>query len=229
MIHQSDVEGKMTKALLAAAMAAGLLVSGPALAQRPAALVEDVSGGAVAGVQLMDTLPVGKTITLTAKQTLVLSYLASCTNETITGGTVTIGGRESTVEGGKVERAALPCDGGALLLAANESGKAGVTVMRDAPIGLPGAKPKAQITLYKTRPMIVVGAPGRVTFEPLDGGAEPVSVNVPGKAIDLAKGKTALKPGALYKVSAGAKSYVVKVDPAAKDGGGPALGRLIRF
>lgn len=218
----------MTKALLVTAAAACLLASGPALAQRPAALVEDVSGG-VAGVQVMDTLPVGKTVALSAKQTLVLSYLASCTNETITGGTVTIGGRESAVEGGKVERTTMPCDGGALLLAANEAGKAGVTVMRDAPVGLPGAKPRPQITLYKTRPMIVVGAPGRVTFEPLDGGAEPVSVNVPGKAIDLAKGKTALKPGALYKVSAGDKSYVVKVDPAAKDGGGPALGRLIRF
>jgi len=218
----------MTKALLLAAAAACLLASGPALANRPAALVEDVSDK-VPGVQLMDTLPVGRTITLAPKQTLVLSYLASCTNETITGGTVTIGGRESQVEGGTVERAALPCDGGALLLAANESGKAGVTVMRDAPVGLPGAKPRPQITLYKTRPMLVVAAPGRVTFEPLDGGAEPVSVNVPGKAVDLAKGKTALKPGALYKVTSGGKSYVVKVDPAAKDGGGPALGRLIRF
>lgn len=216
------------KGLFLAVATLSALATGPALAGRPVALVEDVSD-TVAGVQVMDYAQFGQTIALGPKQTLVLSYLQSCTNETITGGTVTIGARESAVTGGKVERSALPCDGGALLLAANEAGKAGVTVMRDAPIGLPGAKPRPQITLYKTKPMIVVPAPGRVVFEPLDGGAEPVTVNVPGKAVDLAKGATALKPGALYKVTAGTKSYVVKVDAAAKSEGGPALGRLIRF
>ena len=218
----------MARALFLAAATVSALVAGPALANRPAALVEDVTDK-VAGIQVMDYVAVGQTIALKPEQRLVLSYLVSCTNETITGGTVTVGPRESAVEGGTVERSTLPCDGGALLLAANESGKAGVTVMRDAPIGLPGAKPRPQITLYKTRPMIVVPAPGRVKFEPLGGGAEPVTVNVPGRAVDLAKGAAALKPGALYRVTAGAKSYVVKVDAAAKDGGGPVLGRLIRF
>ncbi len=218
----------MARALFLAAATVSALAAGPALANRPAALVEDLTDK-VAGIQVMDYVAVGQTIALKPKQRLVLSYLVSCTNETITGGTVTVGPRESAVEGGTVERSTLPCDGGALLLAANESGKAGVTVMRDAPISLPGAKPRPQITLYKTRPMIVVPAPGRVQFEPLDGGADPVTVNVPGKAVDLAKGAAALKPGALYRVTAGAKSYVVKVDAAAKDGGGPVLGRLIRF
>ena len=222
----------MMMARFLALTAAFALVAGPALASRPSALVEEVSDK-VAGVQVMDTLTVGRTLALEPTQRLVLSYLISCTNETITGGTVTVGGRESTVTGGTVERTALPCDGGALLLAANESGKAGVSVMRDAPVGLPDAKPRPQITLHKTRPLIVVPAPGRVLFEPLEGAAEPVTVDVPGTTLDLAKegatGRKALTPGALYRVTAGGKSYIVRVDAAAKDGGGPALGRLIRF
>jgi hypothetical protein len=213
--------------LAAAPTAAPSQAAAPA--GQPAALVEDVSDG-VAGVQPMDYLGAGRTVTLAAGQTLTLSYLDSCVNETITGGGVTIGARESTVTGGRIDRHTLPCDGGKLLLAANESGKAGVTVFRSAPIALPGAKPKPDLTLYKTRPLLLLAAPGPVTFERLDAeGTAPVTVNVPGTTLDTAKGGTPLVPGGLYKVAAGAKSYVVKIDPQAKDEAGPALGRLIRF
>ncbi|MBP2232897.1 hypothetical protein J2847_006231 [Azospirillum agricola] len=225
----------------AQALAALLLLgASPALANapaaqagaQPAALVEDVSDG-VAGVQPMDYLSAGQTVTLAAGQTLTLSYLDSCVNETITGGGVTVGARESTVSGGKIDRHTLPCDGGKLLLSANEAGKAGVTVFRSAPINLPGAappKPKPDLTLYKTRPVLLLAAPGPVTFERLDQtGSTPVTVDVPGTTLDTAKSDTALVPGGLYKVAAGSKSYVVKIDPQAKDEAGPALGRLIRF
>lgn len=219
------------------ALAAGallLIAGGPLRAETPAAaapaaLVEDVSDG-VAGVQPMDYLGVGRTVALAAGQTLTLSYLDSCVNETITGGGVTVGARESTVSGGTVARHTLPCDGGKLLLAANEAGKAGVTVFRSAPIALPGTKPKPDLTLYKTRPLLVLAAPGPVTFQRLDeAGAAPVTVEVPGTTLDTAKGGAALAAGGLYRVVAGTKSYVVQIDPQAKDEAGPALGRLIRF
>lgn len=199
----------------------------PAGAQ-PAALVEDAPDG-LAGVQVMDYVARGQSVTLAANQTLVLSYLHSCVIETIRGGSVTVGLRESEVTGGKVERKTLPCDGGRLLLAADQAGKAGVTVMRDAGIALKDAKPKPQITLHKTRPIIVASSPGPVTFEPLDGGGQALTVNLAGKTLDLAKGKTQLKAGALYRVSAAGKSYVVQVAPDARNEGGPALGRLLRF
>jgi hypothetical protein len=232
----SDAIAMSARALAAAILLAVLLPSAgtPALAAAPAALVEDVSDG-VAGVQPMDYLSAGQTVTLGAGQTLTLSYLDSCVNETITGaGGVTVGARESSVAGGKIDRHTLPCDGGKLLLAANEAGKAGVTVFRSAPIALPGAKPKPDLTLYNTRPLLVLAAPGPVTFERLDEtGAAPVTVNVPGTLLDTAKGGSplaaGLAAGGLYKVAAGAKSYIVKIDPQAKDEAGPALGRLIRF
>lgn len=201
-------------------------------AAAPVALVEDVSDG-VAGVQPMDYLNAGQTVALAAGQVLTLSYLDSCVNETITGGSVTIGTRESAISGGTINRHTLPCDGGKLLLAANETGKAGVTVFRSVTVALPGAKPKADLTLYKTRPLLALTAPGPVTFERLDEPAPPVTIDVPGTMLDTAKGGAApvppLVPGGLYKIVAGAKSYVVKIDPQAKDEAGPALGRLIRF
>jgi hypothetical protein len=198
----------------------------------PVALVEDVSDG-VAGVQPMDYLNAGQTVTLAAGQNLTLSYLDSCVNETITGGSVTIGTRESAISGGTIDRHTLPCDGGKLLLAASETGKAGVTVFRSVTIALPGAKPKPDLTLYKTRPLLALTAPGPVSFERLDEAAPPVTIDVPGMILDTAKSGAApvplLVPGGLYKIVAGAKSYVVKIDPQAKDEAGPALGRLIRF
>lgn len=194
----------------------------------PVALVEDVSDG-VTGVQPMDYLNVGQTVTLPAGKSLTLSYLDSCVNETILGGTVTVGTRQSEVSDGKVDRHTLPCDGGKLLLAASESGKAGVTVFRSVTVALPGAKPKPDLTLYKTRPLLVLSAPGPVRVERLDEEAAPITVEVAGTTLDTAKSGTALVAGGLYKLTAGSKSYVVKIDPQAKDEAGPALGRLIRF
>lgn len=229
---RNDIFQRAAATGLNAAFVAALAVLAPhaasAQAPQPAALVEDAPDG-LAGVQVMDYVARGQSIALAANQTLVLSYLHSCVLETIRGGAVTVGLRESEVTGGKVERKTMPCDGGRLLLAADQAGKAGVTVMRDAGIALKDAKPKPQITLHKTRPIIVASTPGPVTFEPLDGGGKPITVNVDGKTLDLAKGKTQLKAGALYRVSAAGKSYVVQVAPDARNEGGPALGRLLRF
>ncbi|PWC80208.1 hypothetical protein TSH100_30380 [Azospirillum sp. TSH100] len=220
-----------TLLLLAASPLAQAADPAPAAAA-PTALVEDVSDG-VAGVQPMDYLAAGRTVTLKAGQTLTLSYLESCVNETITGGSVTVGARESAVQGGSIDRHTLPCDGGKLLLASNEAGKAGVTVFRSAPIALPGMKaplPKPDLTLFKTHPVLVLSAPGPVAIERLDvQGVAPGTLNVPGTTLDTAKAGAGLEPGGLYRISAGQKSFVVKIDEKASAGGGPALGRLIRF
>lgn len=232
---QMPVRSAVAGTLLLLAASPLALAADPAPAPgtaAPTALVEDVSDG-VDGVQPMDYLGVGRTVTLKTGQTLTLSYLESCVNETITGGSVTVGARESAVQGGSIDRHTLPCDGGKLLLASNEAGKAGVTVFRSAPIALPGMKaplPKPDLTLFKTHPVLVLPAPGPVAIERLDvQGIAPSTVNVPGTTLDTAKSGAGLEPGGLYKISAGQKSFTVKIDEKAAAGGGPALGRLIRF
>lgn len=217
----------------AATVALGVMAAAQAADTAPAALVEDVTG-TLPGVQPLDYLAAGQTLSLAPGQVLSISYLASCVTETITGGTVTVGAKESTVNGGLVERTAQPsCGGGKLALAVNEAGKAGVTVFRSVPaITVPGAKPPlpaAQVTLLKTRPVLALSTPGPVTIERLDEETPPLTVEVAGSVLDMAKGGTGLVPGALYRISAGEKFLIVQIDPQAKDEGGPALGRLLRF
>lgn len=194
---------------------------------KPVALVEDV-GRTVKGVQVMDYLDEGRTITLKANETLELSYLESCTYEVISGGTVTVGRSQSAVDGGQIDRKQVPCSGGSLLLTAAAAGKSGVTVFRGAPV-MAGALPPAQLTLFNTQPMVKVAAPGKVLFERLDQTAAPIKVNVAGKVLDFTKKNLQLTAGATYRATAGTKSLIIKIADQAGSGAGPALGRLIQF
>src|SRR5215475_1295909 len=96
-------------------VAAGLAVAPSALAKAPAplvptALVEDVKSP-TADIEFMDYVGTGQVIKLQPGDVLVLSYLKSCEHETITGGTVHIGSDKSDVEGGRIVRTKVPCNG----------------------------------------------------------------------------------------------------------------------
>src|SRR6266508_1947725 len=108
---------QMTNNALGAAVltAAALALPGHALARGPAplvptALVEEVKS-ASADVEFMDYVGAGQVIKLEPSDVLVLSYLKSCEHETITGGTVRVGSEKSEVDGGKIVRAKVPCNG----------------------------------------------------------------------------------------------------------------------
>jgi hypothetical protein len=67
------------------------------------ALVESLTGK-LSDVAVMDYVRAGQVIRLGADQIIVLSYGASCVRETITGGTVIIGTKQSEVKSGEVQR-----------------------------------------------------------------------------------------------------------------------------
>ena len=75
------------------------------------AVVESISGNS-SGVEFMDYLHLGQVIRLNNRETVVLSYKASCVRETITGGTVTVGLDRSQVQSGEVQRTAGGCGAG---------------------------------------------------------------------------------------------------------------------
>ena len=75
------------------------------------AVVESISGNS-SGVEFMDYLHLGQVIRLSPRETLVLSYKASCVRETITGGTVTVGLDGSQVRSGEVQRSVGRCGEG---------------------------------------------------------------------------------------------------------------------
>ena len=75
------------------------------------AVVESISGNSF-GVEFMDYLHLGQVIRLNNRETLVLSYKASCVRETITGGMVTVGLDRSQVQSGEVQRIVGGCGEG---------------------------------------------------------------------------------------------------------------------
>ena len=121
-------------ALRTAVLAIALAISSQALARAPAplvptALVEDVKS-ASADVEFMDYVGTGQVIKLEPSDVLVLSYLKSCEHETITGGTVRVGRDKSDVDGGKIARAKVPCNGGNMKLSSQQANASAASSFR---------------------------------------------------------------------------------------------------
>jgi len=201
----------------------------PLAAQAQVALVEDVNSK-TAGVEFMDYLPVGKQIRLGKQDTLALSYLKSCWHEQITGGTVTIGPEQSNVERGSVERRKVDCDAGKLQLTAEQASQSAGMVVRDLK---PATMPAPQIVLFGVSPVFQVKGGGALVIERLDQPGERFELAVAGAPVvrgrfyDLARAGKALVPGGTYRAGAGGRQVVFKIDPAAKPGTSPMIGRLL--
>jgi len=204
-----------------------ILPAMPAAAEE-VALVEDIAAAST-GVQFMDYLSTGQVIRLRAGEKIVIDYLRSCLRETIAGGTVTIGAAESLVAGGQIHREKVECDGGRMMLTAEQASKSGVMVFRKV-----SPKPQSSLTLYGASPLIDLKGGGKVVFERLDRAGDSRVVDiVPGKVrsppYDGAKHDLALAPGGTYRATAGAKELVFRVAESAKPGPSPIVGRLLRF
>lgn len=200
-----------------------LAAPGAALAGEPVAIVQSIeaSGAHVSAMQLVEP---GQVFDLGRRERLVLGYFESCMHEEITGGRVTVGLGRSTVENGRVRRRRVECDGGALSLNRRRLTESPTLVIR----GRPGADRPAVIR--RTRPIIgVAQATGPLCIVRLDRPTAAQSVRLDRGFADLAASAVELAPGGLYRLSAGARSLVVRVDVGAQGGGGPALGRLIVF
>jgi hypothetical protein len=199
----------MKKQLLLTGAAMVLTALGlPALAQAPVAVVEDVRGQP-AGVEFMDYVAAGKVIRLGPKDVLVLGYLKSCWRETITGGTVTVGEVQSSVQRGKVDRTQVECDGARAKVGAREGTQSAATVFRSIRRDAPPAK--APATVYGQSPVIeVADARGALLIERLDETAPRIELGVAGEALlrdrffDLARAGVVLVPGGSYAASLGA-------------------------
>jgi hypothetical protein len=208
--------------------------TGPVFAAgEPVAVVEDVTGK-TASVELMDYVTPGQVIHLAAGDKLVLGYMGSCWQETITGGTVTVGREQSTVKDGKVARAKVECEGGKMELTAEQASKSGAVVFRGAPTRK-SAVPQPQLTLYGLSPVVDIKGGGHLVIERLDQPGERIEMDVAahqlfrGAFYDFAKSGKALAAGGVYRASVGAQQIVFKVDPDARPGQAPVIGRLLRF
>lgn len=194
----------------------------------PAAIVESVQALG-AGVQALDYVESGRTIDLGTTGTITLGYFASCTQDTVTGGKVTIGERQSTVVDGRLSRNTVACDGGALTLTASLQAQSGVVVMRGAPEKAPAGNPSLGVmTLHVTRPLVRLSEGSKITVTRVDVAEAPITVAAQGTMVDFVDMNVSLKPGATYKLSAeGGRSIEIVVDRGAKSGRQPILSRLV--
>lgn len=200
----------------------------------PVAVIEDIQGNPP-GIQFMDYVEPGRVIKLNPQDTIVLGYLKSCQHETITGGTVTVGEAASDVQGGRVERSMTRCDGGKMLLTAELANSSAGAAFRAPPLKNPQAPPRPEFTLYGLSPVVEVKPAGTLVIERVDQPGERYDIALApermtrGAFLDLAKTGIVLTSGGIYRVAAGERKVVFKIDPSAASGQTPLVGRLIRL
>jgi hypothetical protein len=218
----------------AIAICIGLLaLAGPAAAQSPVAVVEDVQGK-VTGAEFMDYVTPKTVIKVPTGGSVTISYMKSCQREKISGlGTVIIGTDESFVQFADVKREKTDCDSSQSHATTKATSEAAATVLRS--LGDKGGpKIKTQLTLYGASPMVEAKGKGTLLVERLDvkGERQQVELNgsqAKGKFYDFAGTNVALTPGGIYSASFGASKIVFQVDANAKPGATPIVGRLIRL
>jgi hypothetical protein len=202
----------------------------------PVALVEDVTGAP--GVEFMDYVEAGKIIPLNDQDSIVLSYLYSCVRETITGGTITVGKEQSDVRSGKVVRTLIPCDAGRMLLSAQLASESAGTISRnwEAKQAEPALSSAPLFVLYGLSPIIDLrGGGGTVEIRRVDRGSERYVLPIADQQLirhefyDLADFGLTLAAGAVYRATLGSQGITFSVDPSAKPGKTPIVGRLLRF
>jgi hypothetical protein len=223
--------------MLAATVTCVLGIPNLAAAQAPAAVVEDVKGR-VAGIEFMDYVSPGFTIELGSQDTVVLGYLKSCIREIITGGTVVVGLRESRVHHGRVERATVDCDAGRIRLSDKEASQGAAASFRSVAkdIELPlQTIDEPPIVIYGLSPIVETNAIGKLTIRRLDAKGERREVVLTPQSLshrrfyDFARANGALTAGGSYVATLGTSKAYFKIDPQAKPGATPIIGRLVRL
>ena len=221
------------RSLISAGVGAFCLAA-PALAETPAAIVEDVQGK-VDGIAFMDYVAPGKIIKLGPKASITLSYLKSCQREIISEGVVLVGAEQSTVQLGEVKREKVPCDTNAAKLSEREANQSAATTFRTMRSDVKGAPPAKLPTLYGVAPLIQAKSGSTLVIERTDGKEPTISVPlkseimVGGKFYDFAKAGKTLTPGGSYLAILGAKRYAFQVDATATSSPTPIVGRLLRL
>lgn len=218
---------------LVGAVVGAFCLAAPALAETPAAIVEDVQGK-VDGIAFMDYVAPGKIIKLGPKASITLSYLKSCLRETISEGVVLVGAEQSTVQLGEVKRDKVPCDANAAKLSEREANQSAATTFRTMRSDTKGAPAKLP-TIYGVAPLVQAKAGSTLVIERTDGKEPAISVPLRndvmlgGKFYDFAKAGKSLTPGGSYLAILGAKRYAFQVDASATSSPTPLLGRLLRL
>lgn len=206
--------------------------AGAAAAQAPVAVVEEVQGK-VTGAEFMDYVAQGKVIKLGPGASVVLGYMKSCRRETIAGtGTVIVGQDESMVHLAEVTAGKAECDPTQAHATTRETSDVAATVVRSLAKNATSVTP--QLTLYGASPLVEAKGRGTLVFDRLDQKGERQQFELTGNQLkgrfyDLAGTSKSLTPGGTYAATFASRRIVFRVDPQAKPGPTPIVGRLLRM
>jgi hypothetical protein len=216
------------------AVSAGLLaLATSAAAESPVAVVEDVQGK-VTGAEFMDYVAPKAVIKIGDGGSIVLSYMTSCRREKISGiGTVIVGTEESVVHLADVKSEKTDCDSRQTHVT-RETGEVAATVLRSMDKDKAAPLPKPRLTLYGASPLVEARGRGTLVVQRLDVAGEREQVDLggtqlKGRFFDFASQDRALAPGGLYAATFKSSKVVFQVDPQAKPGATPIVGRLLRM
>jgi hypothetical protein len=220
------------KRSIAACLGLLALVS-PAAADSPVAVVEDVQGK-VTGAEFMDYVTPKAVIKIGDGGSVILSYLKSCRRETISGaGTVVVGTEESAVHLAEVKAEKTNCDPNQANVTTRETSGVAATVLRSVDSSK-ATTPEPQLTLYGASPLVEAKGRGKLVIRRLDvpGERQEISLGgtqLKGRFLDFARENVALVPGGLYAATFKSSQIVFRVDPQARPGATPVVGRLLRM
>jgi hypothetical protein len=209
-----------------------LALARPAVAESPVAVVEEVSGK-VSGAEFMDYVTPRSVIKIGAGGSIVLSYMRSCRREKISGiGTVIVGTEESIVHLADLKGEKTDCDPGQSRATTRETSAVAATVLRS--LDKNASRPKPRLTLYGASPLVEARGRGTLTVQRLDmaGERQQIDLNgnqLKGRFFDFATANRALAPGGLYAATFNSSKIVFQVDPQAKPGATPIIGRLLQM
>jgi len=119
-----------------------------------------------------------------------------------------------------------------MMLSAELAGKSGAMVFRQAP--KPQASPPSRIRNSRSldcRRSSKCGRPASLSLNAWIGPANATRSLSPSNStfLDFAKSGVALVPGGIYRAKLADQEIVFKIDPDAKPGDAPLLGRLARL
>ena len=211
---------------------AGLLAGGfasSAGAQELSAIIEAVSPPRE-DVRAFDILVEGTIIELKPGETLGLGYMNSCAYEEISGGKVTVGATESTVEGGNVTRTIVPCNGAVDPDSAAGANEAAVVAIR----GLGDEIDEPVRLVDSLQPMFVLDGGAvpddpTLTIERKDGKEPPIRVSLFGRTLDLKQTGMKLTQGGVYTATFGDRKVGFQIAPNAGVKPVVTLQRVVRF
>ena len=211
-----------------------LALAAPAAAHSPVAVVEEIQGK-VTGAEFMDYVTPKSVIKIGEDGSVVLSYMKSCRREKISGiGTVIVGTEESTVHLADVKAEKTNCDSNQANATTRQTSGVAATVLRSVDQSKTASLPEPQLTLYGASPLVEAKGRGKLTLQRLDLPGERQEINLggtqlKGRFFDFASENVALVPGGLYTATFKSSQIVFRVDPQAKPGATPIVGRLLRM